>query len=58
MSFLKTLWRFWCCFWISVGPLGGLGIGVIGGNVIEAWMHDVSLYDATFVESWKTVEAD
>lgn len=58
MRFLKELWRFWCCFWIAAGPLGGISIGVIGGNVIEAYMHDVSVYDATFIESWKTAEVD
>lgn len=52
MNALKNLWKFWCFFWIAIGPLGGLGLGVILGNVIEMYMHDVSFYDAAFIESW------
>ena len=53
MKAIKKILRCWCRFWIAVGPLGGIAIGVIGGNVIEAYMQDVSVYDATFIESWK-----
>ena len=50
---MRRLLHWWCRFWMCVGPLGGSGIGVLGGNIIEAWMHNVSIYDATFIESWK-----
>lgn len=53
MQRLKMALRVWWRFWIAIGPLGGIAVGVVAGNIIEAYMHDVSVFDATFIESWK-----
>ncbi len=50
---MKTALKFCWRLWVSIGPLGGIAVGVIVGNIIEAYMHGVSVFDATFIESWK-----
>ena len=33
--------------------IGGIGAGILVINLIEAYMHNVPLFDAMFIESWK-----
>lgn len=36
----------------AFGPFGGIAIGFALSNWYESWKHDVSFYDAAFIESW------
>lgn len=40
--------------WLFLRPLVIVGGGVIiGGSIVESYIHGVSIYDAIFIESWK-----
>jgi hypothetical protein len=49
---MRRIWNMWSKFWIAFSWPAGLTIAVIVPNAYESYVHDVSFYDAVFVESW------
>jgi hypothetical protein len=41
-----------CLVLVAMGPFGGIAIGFALSNWYESWKHNVSFYDAAFIESW------